>query len=637
MQAEHCFHVKRADAIPSAETLAPKVHPWGGDGPPVWSGEIRRHVYKHDNLPVKIKIKRSGNEKYTQLYRVDGGWQSKRPDRYVDIPYASTAINAFDPELRDDHIFWPEGEKDVDTLSRINLPAFTFGGIGDGLPEAIDKYLVGRHLVILADNDDRGRAHAEEKAERAHAAGAASIKIVHFPELSPKDDVSDFIEAGGTTEQLIDRANAAPLWRASLAESATSSNDDGGQLQLVMRCMADVQPERIEWLWPGRIAIGKQTLIGGEPGLGKSQITAALAAAVTTGLWPCDEGRAPKGSVLILSAEDDAADTIRPRLDAAGADPYAVRLISAVVQSDGKGRRTFNLQADLSLLETAIKSIGDVRLVIIDPVITRYRETSAWTAFSLATRRQRENIFKQVLASAGDKPIARITTDTIAAGRDRRIKTPFQARHFLDTMRGLFRWAAKAKLVKADPTAGVEDPAVPKTEGFPVWTEENVAAFEKRWPIGTRQRVWLDILLYTGLRRGDAVRFGRQHIRDGIGTIKTEKTDTEVTLPILPMLAETLAAGPQGDLALIANKNGQPFAKEAFGNAFKDACRAAGVPGSAHGLRKIAATRAANAGATVAQLEAIFGWSGGRMASLYTRAADRRRVAIEGMHKLANS
>ena len=269
-------------------------------------------------------------------------------------------------------------------------------------------------------------------------------------------------------------------------------------------------------------------------------------------------------------------------------------------------------------------------------LITRYRETSAWTGFSLATRRQRENIFEQVLASAGDKPIAQITTEAIAAGRDRRAKTPFQARHFLDTMRGLFRWAVKAKLVKADPTVGVEDPTMPKTEGFPVWTEEHVAAFEKRWPIGTRQRVWLDVLLYTGLRRGDAVRFGRQHIRDGIGTIKTEKTDTEVTLPILPVLAETLGAGPCGDLAFIANKNGRPFTKESFGNAFKDACRAAGVPGSAHGLRKIAATRAANAGATVAQLEAIFGWSGGRMASLYTRAADRRRLAKEAMSKLAN-
>ena len=223
-------------------------------------------------------------------------------------------------------------------------------------------------------------------------------------------------------------------------------------------------------------------------------------------------------------------------------------------------------------------------------LVERYRETGDWLRLSLATKRQRENILKQVLSSAGDKPVAQITTDTIAAGRDRRIKTPFQARHFLDTMRGLFRWAAKAKLVKADPTAGVEDPVMPKTEGFPVWTEEHVAAYEKCWPIGTRQRVWLDVLLYTGLRRGDAVRFGSQHVRNGVGTIKTEKTGTEVTLPILPVLAQTLAAGPTGDLSFIASKNGQPFTKESFGNAFKDACRVARVPGSAHGLRKIAAT-----------------------------------------------
>ena len=79
------------------------------------------------------------------------------------------------------------------------------------------------------------------------------------------------------------------------------------------------------------------------------------------------------------------------------------------------------------------------------------------------------------------------------------------------------------------------------------WTEDDVAAYEKLWPVGTRQRVWLDVLLYTGLRRGDAVRLGRQHIRDGIATLKTEKTDTVVTLPIFPVLSETLAKGPCGD------------------------------------------------------------------------------------------
>ena len=113
---------------------------------------------------------------------------------------------------------------------------------------------------------------------------------------------------------------------------------------------------------------------------------------------------------------------------------------------------------------------------------------------------------KQVLDSAGDQPFAKITRSTITAGRERRAKTPFQARHFLDAMRGLFRWALDAGTVKADPTAGVKNPSRRKGAGFISWTEDHVAAYEARWPIGTRQRVWLDVLLYTGLRRGDAVR-----------------------------------------------------------------------------------------------------------------------------------
>jgi integrase len=108
-------------------------------------------------------------------------------------------------------------------------------------------------------------------------------------------------------------------------------------------------------------------------------------------------------------------------------------------------------------------------------------------------------------------------------------------------------------------------------------------------------------------------------------------------LPILPVLESTLKVGPCGDLTFIVGEHGRPLTKESFGNLFRDACREAGVPGSAHGVRKIAATRAANAGATVAQLEAIFGWQVGSMASLYTRAAYRRRLAIEAMHKLGGT
>src|SRR5580700_5323113 len=132
-------------------------------------------------------------------------------------------------------------------------------------------------------------------------------------------------------------------------------------------------------------------------------------------------------------------------------------------------------------------------------------------------------------------------------------------------------------MVKSDPTLGVENPPRPKGAGFIPWTEEHVAACEKRWPVGTRQRVWLDVLLYTGLRRGDAVTLGRQHVRDGVASLKTEKTDTEVTLPILPVLAATLAAGPCGDLHFIINANDKPLKKGSFGNAFRLACRAAGL------------------------------------------------------------
>lgn len=270
-------------------------------------------------------------------------------------------------------------------------------------------------------------------------------------------------------------------------------------------------------------------------------------------------------------------------------------------------------------------------------LVARYRETTAWQGLSVATRRQRENIFIHVLESAGTQPFTRIDRAKIEAGRERRAATPFQARHFLDAMRGLFRWARGAGLVRADPTAEVANPAKPKgSSGFRPWNEEDVASYQGRWPLGTRQRVWLDVLLYTGLRRGDAVRLGRQHVRDGVATIKTEKSGftVEVTLPILPVLAATLKAGPCGDLTYIVGASGQALSKESFGNEFRIACNAAGVPGSAHGVRKIAATRAANAGATVAQLEALFGWQGGHMASLYTKSADRRRLAVAAIHTL---
>jgi integrase len=271
-------------------------------------------------------------------------------------------------------------------------------------------------------------------------------------------------------------------------------------------------------------------------------------------------------------------------------------------------------------------------------LVERYRETSAWKDLSHATRRQRENIMVGVLKTAGTTPCSQITRAHIVSGRDRRAETPAQARNFLDCVRGLFRWALDAGHVKIDPTQGVTNPARPKGGGFQVWSEDDVARYEARWPIGTKERVWLAVLLYSGLRRGDAVKLGRQHVRDGVATIRTEKTGVTVTLPILPALEEVLQAGPVGEMTFIAGTRGLPFRKESFGTAFAKACKAAGLSGrSAHGVRKAGATRAAENGATVAELNSLFGWSGEAMSSLYTKSADRARLAKGAISKLVRT
>lgn len=267
-------------------------------------------------------------------------------------------------------------------------------------------------------------------------------------------------------------------------------------------------------------------------------------------------------------------------------------------------------------------------------LIARFKDSGEWAASSAATKRQRENILKSVAAGSAQWPVSAITKAVVAKGRDRRSATPAAANNYLKTMRAVFRWAVGAGLVESDPTQGVAK-VVYKTDGHAPWTGEDIAAFEARWPVGTRERLALAIFIYTGLRRGDASRLGRQHIKEGIISLRTEKTGELVVIPLLQELQRIIDASPKGDLTLVTGSDGRPMTKESFGNWFGDACRKAGIRGkSAHGLRKYAATYAAERGTTEAELDAIFGWRGGRMASHYTRSANRARLAKEAMEKL---
>jgi integrase len=246
---------------------------------------------------------------------------------------------------------------------------------------------------------------------------------------------------------------------------------------------------------------------------------------------------------------------------------------------------------------------------------------------SPATQRQRANMFKHIEAALGDSKLRDWKRGDIAAGRDKRAATPAAAGMFVKALRGFFAWALEAGYVTTNPTEGVKVVAV-ATEGFAPWSDEDAAAYRKRWSLGTHQRVAFEVLRETGLRRGDAVRLGRSHVRDGVIRLMTEKTGERVSIAVTDTLAAAIEAGPVGEMTFIVGAGGRPLVKEAFTNMFRAWALAAGVNKSPHGLRKAAATADALDGYSDAELSAKFGWTGRQMASLYTRSANRERLSL---------
>jgi hypothetical protein len=164
-----------------------------------------------------------------------------------------------------------------------------------------------------------------------------------------------WLEGGGLFEDWLEGKKSKPVL-----------HEVGG---LLYQNATEVEPERINWLWPDRIASGKINFVAGYPDQGKSQITCDMAARVSNGAdWPNGEGQAALGTVLMLSAEDGAADTIVPRLKAAGADLDKIKIVAPTVMTDAKGRRMFNLAEDLGRLTRLVRACDDVRLVVIDPI-----------------------------------------------------------------------------------------------------------------------------------------------------------------------------------------------------------------------------------------------------------------------------
>jgi integrase len=243
-----------------------------------------------------------------------------------------------------------------------------------------------------------------------------------------------------------------------------------------------------------------------------------------------------------------------------------------------------------------------------------------------------------------DFPLSRMTADAIEVLRDRKLTVPEGANSRLKAIRAVFRWAVRKKgtygkpLVSHNPARDVTYLKSNNQAGHHTWSLDEVRRFEERHPIGTKARLALALLLFTGQRRSDITRLGRQHVRDGKITLTQFKgrnrKPKQLTLPVMPALQRIIDASPCGEMTFLVNDLNRPFTDAGFGNWFRDRCVEAGVPGRAHGLRKAGATIAANNGATAHQLMAIFGWETLKMAEKYTRAADQKRLAEAAMHML---
>jgi len=374
-----------ADVLAAIGLEQADLFPGRSPGPPQppqrkASGKASRRIvttydYKDATGTLLFQVVRYEPKDFRQR-RADGngGWTWKL-DGVPRVLYRLPELLAADPPA---WVFVPEGEKDADNLRRLGLAATTNpGGAGKWGKLADDSALHGRRVAIIADKDEAGATHAQDVAGRLHGK-AEVVKVIDLPDAEvdgrPIKDVSDWLdsldgkEPADLAAALVEMAEAAPAWtlEANACEHALS-------VPVLVR-LADVRPEPVRWLWPERIALGKLTLLAGDPGLGKSFITLDMAARVSTGnLWPdgTDAGNDPAG-VVLLTAEDDLADTVRPRLDAAGADVTRIRALKAVKHFDFKGggerQHPFNLSEDLDTLEQAIRDVADCRFVVIDPI-----------------------------------------------------------------------------------------------------------------------------------------------------------------------------------------------------------------------------------------------------------------------------
>jgi integrase len=270
----------------------------------------------------------------------------------------------------------------------------------------------------------------------------------------------------------------------------------------------------------------------------------------------------------------------------------------------------------------------------VSAMVVGYLSSMAFHNLAAASQNEYRRIFEGVRREYGDLGIATLARKHVVRMLDAKAKHPTAARNFLRCLRLLVHYAISIGIREDDPTAGVRV-KVPKTDGFRTWSEEDIAAFEAAYPLGSKPRLALALLLNTALRCADVVKVGRGHVRNGTIHVTAQKTKTPLAIPITPELAEAInAAAPSEHVVFLVSERGQAFTGRGFSQWFRRQCREAGLKGlSAHGLRKATCRRLAEAGCSVNEIAAISGHASLAEVARYTRRADQAKLARNAMAK----
>lgn len=272
-----------------------------------------------------------------------------------------------------------------------------------------------------------------------------------------------------------------------------------------------------------------------------------------------------------------------------------------------------------------------------DALIAAYYKSAAFTGLEKSTQRTYRSQLEPFRLEHGSKPVSDFKTKHVDAilGTIAERSTA-QAHKLRKRLSTLMRLAVKWEYTAQNPMVDAERVSH-KVKGYPAWTEEDIRKFRQRWEEGAPQRVAFEILLYTGLRRSDAVRLGWRHIQDGQLVIATRKSGgvVELSIPIHNTFQKILEARPKADPTFIVTQSGFPRSEKAFTNWFSEAAKEAGLPAhrSPHGIRKAACRNLAEAGCTALEIISITGHQNLKELETYCASVNRRRLANSAIQK----